>query len=139
MTAASSGFGDQIYGDRRADRRYSMALELHYRTVKGREPQDGKPAITRDISTGGVLFSSDEMLPRGCSVELSIEWPVLLHGTKRLRLKVYGRVVRSDGRGTAIRTIRHEFFTAGQPPQAAEQTLAPGAGAKYAWTGSLLQ
>ncbi len=130
---------DHIYGDRRADRRYHMTLDLHYRSVKGKEPHEAKPAITRDISTGGVLFASSEVLPSGSTVELSIDWPVLLHGTKRLRLKVYGRVVRSDEQGTAVRTIRYEFFTAGQAPQAAEQALAPGATAKYAWAGSILQ
>ncbi len=139
MTAASSGLRDHIHGDRRADRRYNMAFELRYRSVKSKEPQEGKSGVVRDISTGGVLFASGEVLPSGSTVELSIEWPVLLHGTKRLRLKVYGRVVRSDDHGTAVRTIRYEFFTAGQAPQAAQQTVAPGAGAKYAWAESLLQ
>ena len=130
---------NHLYGDRRADRRYNLALDLHYRSAKGKEQQEGRLAVTRDISSGGVLFSSDEVLPGGSTIELSIEWPVLLHGTKRLRLKVYGRVVRSDGQVTAIRTIRYEFFTAGQAQQAAQHAFAAGAGLKYAWTGSLLQ
>lgn len=135
MTAASSGWHDQIHGDRRADRRYSMALDLRYRSARGKEAQEERFATTRDISARGVLFSTAEVLPNGSTVELSIDWPVLLNGTKRLRLKVYGRVVRSDEQGTAIRTVRHEFFTAGQAPQAADQPVTQ----KYAWAGSTLQ
>ena len=116
-----------------------MTLDLHYGSVRGKKPPEGRFAITRDISAGGVLFSTDEVLPTGSTVELNIEWPVLLNGTKRLRLRVHGRVVRSDDQGTAVRTIRYEFFTAAQAPQAAEHTLAPGAGLKYAWTGSVVQ
>lgn len=139
MTAESWGRTNHLYGDRRADRRYLMELDLRYRSARGKGSQEDRFATTRDISTGGVLFSSNEVLPNGATVELSIEWPVLLHGTKRLRLKVYGRVVRSDAQGTAIRSIRHEFFTTGQAPQAAGQSPERAAAQNYAWTGTRLQ
>lgn len=128
---------DCIHGDRRADRRYTLTLGLRYRSPGNREAAQEQEGNTLDISAGGVLFSSRGPLPIGSAVELSIDWPVLLHGTKRIRLKVYGRVMRSDERATALRTIRHEFFTAGQP---AVQAPDRAAHEKYNWpAGALLQ
>jgi hypothetical protein len=46
-------------------------------------------------------------------VELSVTWPVMLHNVAPLQLLVYGKIVRSDGRRTAVRTVQHEFRTAG--------------------------
>ncbi|MBF8285289.1 MAG: type IV pilus assembly PilZ, partial [Anaerolineales bacterium] len=60
-------------------------------------------------SSGGVLFSSDQVLSVGTKVELAIDWPFLLQRTCALRLVVMGRVLRSDPSGTAIQTERYEF------------------------------
>ena len=48
-------------------------------------------------------------------MELSISWPVLLHNVAPLQLVVCGRIVRSDGKRTAIRMVQHEFRTVAVP------------------------
>jgi hypothetical protein len=65
----------------------------------------------RDISTGGVRFTSSEILAPGTKVELSIGWPSLLDHACRLQLKCRGRVLRSDAHGTAVKMEGHEFYT----------------------------
>jgi len=69
--------------------------------------------MTCDLSTGGVAFIADQVLPCGVTIELWIEWPARLYDQHALRLIVHGRVVRSNNAITAIRTVRHEFRTAG--------------------------
>ena len=54
-------------------------------------------------------------MPIGLNVELSIAWPVLLHNVAPMQLVVSGRIVRSEGRRTAIQMMQHEFRTAGTP------------------------
>lgn len=123
MTLSCSGWEDIIYGDRRCNRRYCMALKLRYKVSKAKGPVLEGTGTTKDISSGGLFFSTDEVLPAGATVELNVEWPVLLHGTHRLKLKAVGRVVRSDEKGTAVRTMRHEFHTAAHSPEAVQPAL----------------
>jgi hypothetical protein len=47
------------------------------------------------------------------NVELSINWPVLLHDVAPMQLVVSGRIVRSKDHKVAVRTTQHEFRTVG--------------------------
>ena len=100
-----------IHSDRREDRRYPIELELQYRVVARRSPQQEGRGRTLNMSSGGILFSSDQNLPAGAFVELSIHWPILLRQTLPLTLMVVGRVVRSDDNRVAVKTNRYEFLT----------------------------
>ena len=102
---------DVIHDDRRDDRRYPIELELRYKMVaRNRNPMQGA-GRTSNISSGGILFDGNQILPAGSFVELSIDWPVLLHNTRPLTLMIVGRVVRCDGGMIAIKTNRYEFLT----------------------------
>jgi hypothetical protein len=46
---------------------------------------------------------------------LLMQWPFFLDGTCPLKLVVQGRIVRSDGNGTAVQVLRHEFRTCKRP------------------------
>jgi hypothetical protein len=106
---------DGIYGDRRYDRRYEIALELRWRLVRRRKVLDSGVGSTIDLSSGGVLFEAGRALPVGLSVELSIAWPALLHNVAAMQLSVAGRIVRTHGTRIAISMSQHEFRTAGMP------------------------
>lgn len=99
--------------DRRAFQRYDVSLELRYKAMKGRTVYEMGRGVTCDLSSGGVAFISDQTLPAGATIELWIDWPVRLYDQHALRLVVSGKVVRSSQAVTAVRTIRHEFRTAG--------------------------
>jgi hypothetical protein len=99
--------------DQRIHRRYPITLEIEYRLLnKGRIERVGI-GRTLNISSGGVLFETDDSFPAGASIELMMNWPFLLEGVCPLKLAVRGRVVRSDSHRIAIRTKHHEFRTAG--------------------------
>jgi hypothetical protein len=57
------------------------------------------------------LFKPETPLPVSESIELALEWPVLLDGTCHLQLVLHGYIVRSDPAGTAIQIINHDFRT----------------------------
>jgi len=87
---------------------YPIDLGIRCRALRSDNVVLGK---IRDISSGGVRFTSSEILAPGTTVELSIDWPVLLDGACRLQLKGLGVVVRTDEHGTAIEFERTEFYT----------------------------
>jgi hypothetical protein len=104
-----------IGGDRRADRRYPILLDLRWKLIHRRRVVDVGTGITLDLSSGGVRFESGRLLPVGLNVELAISWPMLLRGVAPMQLVVHGRIVRSEGGRTAIRMTQHEFRTVGIP------------------------
>jgi hypothetical protein len=66
-----------------------------------------------NISSGGVWFSTENMLTSGMPVELSMSWPVLLNDSCPMKLMIYGCVVRSNEKGAAVAIERYEFRTQG--------------------------
>jgi hypothetical protein len=115
---------DQIAGDRREDRRYTISLEVRYKLIRRRRVLDTGVGCTVDLSSGGILFEADRPLPVGLNLELSIEWPALLNDIAPMRLQVVGRIVRTENNRVALRTVQHEFRTQGGRLQTAEK--APG-------------
>jgi len=104
---------ESIGDDRRNDRRYGMQLQLRWKLLRRRREIDAGAGQTIDMSSGGVLFETGSDLPAGMNVELFIAWPMLLHNVAPMQLVVAGRVVRSSNGWAAIRTVTHEFRTAG--------------------------
>ncbi len=104
---------DMIAGDRRRDKRYMLELDLRWKLIRRRRLLESGEGRTMDVSSGGILFDAGRPLPAGLNVELSVTWPVMLHNVAPLQLFVYGKIIRSDGRRTAVRMVQHEFRTAG--------------------------
>ena len=95
--------------------RYPIALDVQYKLLRGGRVDQVGSGKTLNISSGGVLFETDQTLPAGGTVELAIKWPYLLREVCSLKLVMRGRVVRRDTRtkATAVRAEHHEFRTAG--------------------------
>jgi PilZ domain len=98
--------------ERRAARRYEIALKLRWKIIRRRRLLETGTGTTMDLSSNGILFMSDQLFPDEGSIELSIAWPVLLHNTLPMQLMVTGRVVRVSGQRVAIRMLQYEFRTA---------------------------
>ena len=96
--------------NRRRTTRFPVCEELRYRVMHklSRVSGTGK---TLNIGSGGVLFTTEEQLPLGRSVELSVNWPARLDGTCPLKFVAVGRVVRSETELAAVRIERYEFRT----------------------------
>ena len=120
---------DTIAGDRRRDRRYGLELDVRWKLIRRRRLLESGEGRTVDLSSGGILFDPGRPLPAGLNVELSITWPVMLHNVAPLQLYIYGKILRSDGRRTAVRMVQHEFRTAGV---AMERRLALATGPRPA-------
>lgn len=110
--------------ERRFKRRYPIALEVQYKVMKHRRVERLGCGRTLNISSGGVLFEADGSLPASGPIELALNWPFLLHGSCGLKLVIWGRIVRTKDKATAIRAEFHEFRTAGQRAQTAEAVCA---------------
>lgn len=109
-----SGYDARIvYGsatDRRRTNRFPVNEELKYRVLHKscRISGSGK---TLNIGSGGVLFTTEEQLPLGRQVEISINWPARLDGTCPLKFVASGRVVRAEQSTAAVKIERYEFRT----------------------------
>ena len=112
-----------IQGDRRADRRYPLELDLHCRLQVGRQYVPVGAGVTTDISKGGIAFRVNRTLAPGARVELVVSWPVRLNNERPLKLLVSGRIVRSDGTWAAVATSRLEFRTYTARPFRAHQRV----------------
>jgi PilZ domain len=110
--------------ERRTKRRYPIHLEVHYKLLKQRRVERLGAGRTLNISSGGVLFEADGVLPPNGPIELALNWPFLLHGSCNLKLVIRGRIVRTADRAIAIRADFHEFRTAGVRTQLLEVTDA---------------
>lgn len=101
-----------ILGDRRSDRRYPLRLQLRYKLLRGNQVLYEGSGVTSSLSRGGVSFETGRFLPSGLAVEVAIDWPILLRGRDRLTLRIGGRVLRSNGDETVIRTQHYDFVRA---------------------------
>lgn len=108
-------FSQAERSDQRLKGRYPIALDVQYKLLSN----DGVDRVgcgkTLNISSGGVLFETDQQLPTSGVVELAIKWPYLLREVCNLKLVMRGRIVRRDAntKATAVRADHHEFRTAG--------------------------
>ncbi|MGO4885988.1 MAG: hypothetical protein ACLP59_34970 [Bryobacteraceae bacterium] len=100
---------DIIRGDRRLQRRYPLELELEFKIIDGDKVVSTGAGRTGNISSGGVLFHADEDVPNGPHAELAVRWPAVLGNAPFLELRIFGRLVRNDSRGTALRMSRYHF------------------------------
>ena len=99
--------------DRRLQTRYPLDLPLDYKLIRLGNVLSTGSGRTRNLASGGVLIetSSPVAFPIGSSVELAIDWPILLDGECRLKLVMRGCVVRLAGRSVAIQASQYEFRT----------------------------
>lgn len=99
--------------ERRSKRRFQIDQEVKYKMLYGQRIAETGTGRTLNISSGGVWFSTENMLTSGMPVELSLSWPVLLNDSCPMKLMIYGCVVRSNERGAAVAIERYEFRTSG--------------------------
>ena len=102
--------------ERRTKRRFDIEQEVRYKMLYGQRIAETGSGKTMNISSGGVWFTTENMLTTGMPVELSMTWPVLLNDSCPMKLMIYGCVVRSNGKNAAVAIERYEFRTQGSKP-----------------------
>lgn len=99
--------------ERRGTNRFPLKEDVRYRVVQSKTQQVTGSGTTLNIGSGGILFTTEERLPLGRMVELSVNWPARLDGTCPLQFVATGRVVRAEVDRAAVRIERYEFKTRG--------------------------
>jgi len=97
--------------DRRMTNRFPVQQEIKYRLLQPRSEQRAGVGKTVDISSGGILFTTDQRLPVGRTIEIAMHWPARLNGTCPLQFVATGRVIRADRTSAAVRIQKYEFRT----------------------------
>lgn len=106
-----AGLQPNVHGQegRRAKQRFSIALPLTYRVVKG-EGGAGS-GTTLNISSAGLRFTTEVALTPGLRVQLALTWPALLNGTVPVKLMIDGTVIRASATDAAAKIRSYEFHT----------------------------
>jgi hypothetical protein len=97
--------------DRRGNSRFPVREEVRYRMLNAKSLSVTGVGKTLNISSGGILFTTEEKLPMGKLVEVAVNWPARLGGSCPLRFVAVGRVVRAEDDKAAVRIERYEFKT----------------------------
>jgi hypothetical protein len=97
--------------DQRRDRRYPLHLKIEYQLPKAGTIRWSGSGRTLNISSHGVLFESDGLVPDRGEITLELDWPCLLDGVHHLKIVIHGRIVRRAGSKTAVRFTTYDFRT----------------------------
>ena len=119
----SAGFGDKT--DRRETGRFPVTEDVKYVVTHSKALKTRGSGKTLNFGSGGLLFTTEERLPIGRLVELSVTWPALLGGKCPLQFVATGRVVRSDNHRAAVKIQRYEFRTRGGAAAATVPSSSP--------------
>src|ERR1035438_4770251 len=92
--AGSAGFGGVT--DRRETNRFPVREDVKYTVVHSKALKTSGSGKTLNFGSGGILFTTEDRLPVGRTVELSVTWPALLGGKCPLQFVATGKVVRSE-------------------------------------------
>jgi c-di-GMP-binding flagellar brake protein YcgR len=113
--------------ERRSKRRFQIEQDVRYKMLYGQRIAETGTGKTLNISSGGVWFTTENMLTLGMPIELSMTWPVLLNDSCPMKLMIYGCVVRSNDKGAAVAIERYEFRTQGRTFQQTQPASNAGA------------
>ena len=110
------GVNTESSTDRRSSDRFSIEREVRYKVLNKKNGEESGTGKTVNMSSTGVLFTTDQMLLPGRRVEVSISWPAQLNAKCALRLVARGRVVRFDDGKAAMEIQQYEFKTQAKAP-----------------------
>jgi PilZ domain len=106
---------EAVSSERRRSSRFPIEREVRYKTLNQRTETLAGNGKTLNISSSGVLFTSDHDLPVGTRLELSISWPAQLNDRCLLNLVARGRVTRHNKGQLALQIQQYEFRTQSRP------------------------
>ena len=99
--------------DRRASDRFPIEREVRYKILSKKHAEEMGLGMTVNMSSNGVLFTTDQLLIPGRRLELNISWPAQLNSKVALKLVARGRVVRYEEGRAAMEIQQYEFRTQG--------------------------
>jgi len=97
--------------DRRATGRFPIENDVRYKLLEGRVVVQTGYGRTRNISSRGILFTTETRLTLGQRIELAVDWPAQLNENCGLILVALGKIVRSGASEAAIDIEKYDFRT----------------------------
>jgi c-di-GMP-binding flagellar brake protein YcgR len=116
-------FGNQMT-DRRKSGRFTIERDIRYRVLNKKSNQEAGQGKTINISSAGILFTTEHVLLPGRTIEVAVSWPAQLNDSCPLKLVARGRVVRFEPGKAALEIQHYEFRTQGAQALAAVATSA---------------
>lgn len=99
--------------ERRGADRFPIEREVRYKVISKKNGDESGVGSTINISSNGVLFTTEKLLIPGRRLEVSINWPAQLNNKCALKLVARGRVVRFEQGKAAMEIQQYEFRTSG--------------------------
>jgi DNA-binding NarL/FixJ family response regulator len=97
--------------DRRNNARFPCRLAVSYQALEHPFLSGEAISETLNISSKGLLFSTNEPLQTGQLLQVSVDWPARLENQVPLKLVAEGRIVRNINGQAAMRIDKYEFRT----------------------------
>ncbi len=97
--------------DRRTNARFPCRLAVSYQALEHPFLSGVATSETLNISSKGLLFSTEEALQPGQLLQVSVDWPARLENQVPLKLVAEGRIVRNLNGQAAMRIDKYEFRT----------------------------
>ena len=110
----------KITTNQRRSTRYGFVTGLRYRAFRQQAITCSGSGQTVDMCAGGLSIEIGRALDPDTELELVLDWPGLYHGRPRMRLFLWGEVVRNTETAVAVRILSHEF----REPAAAARAVA---------------
>jgi len=95
--------------ERRAATRVRIECPLRYETHS--EPRRAGEGHTIDMSSAGICFTAESLLPTNVKVTLYVQWPVHLEGNVPVELRAVGRLVRAESLKAAMKLEETKFLS----------------------------
>jgi DNA-binding NarL/FixJ family response regulator len=103
--------------ERRGTSRFALELKAGYKVEAA--AASAKTTKTLNMSSRGILFTTDESLPPGKIVQVAVEWPAQSKDSRPQKLLAQGPVVRCERGKAAIAIQKYDFKPeepGGNPP-----------------------
>ena len=97
--------------ERRNNARFPCRLAVSYQTLEHPILSGQGTSETLNISSKGILFTSNEKFEMGQLLQVSLDWPARLENQVPLKLVAEGRIVRNANGQTAMTIDKYEFRT----------------------------
>lgn len=98
----------ELAADRRKTQRFPIERDVRFKEFVSGASGTG---TTVNISSSGVLFTTDCLVMPGGPVEVSIDWPVKLNAVCPLQLVIQGQIVRTEQGQVAMQMRQYQFRT----------------------------
>lgn len=102
--------------DRRGSDRFPIERDVRFKILNRKTGDETGVGKTVNMSSNGVLFTTNQYLLPGKRLELAISWPAQLNSKVSLKLVARGRVVRCEEGRAAIEIHQYEFRTQAPGP-----------------------